>query len=91
MKKKVVAALLTTAMVLSMGACGTKDGGNTTDGGNEGGGESKGYEFEILVKSFQSTYWQAAVQGIEQACGELGKSVDLTDQLTNQISLTRFR
>ena len=45
MKKKVVAALLTTAMVLSMGACGTKDGGNTTDGGNEGGGESKGYEF----------------------------------------------
>lgn len=55
MKKKVVAALLTTAMVLSMGACGTKDGGNTTDGGNEGGGESKGYEFEILVKSFQST------------------------------------
>ena len=72
MKKKVVAALLTTAMVLSMGACGTKDGGNTTDGGNEGGGESKGYEFEILVKSFQSTYWQAAVQGIAQACGELG-------------------
>ena len=73
MKKKVVAALLTTAMVLSMGACGTKDGGNTTDGGNEGGMEkAKDIEFEILVKSFQSTYWQAAVQGIEQACGELG-------------------
>lgn len=30
------------------------------------------YHFEIIVKSFQSTYWQAAVQGIEKACGELG-------------------
>ena len=80
MKKKVVAALLTTAMVLSMGACGTKDGGNTTDGGNEGGGESKGYEFEILVKSFQSTYWQAAVQGVEQACGELGVKANTNGQ-----------
>ena len=30
------------------------------------------YHFEVLVKSFQSTYWQAAVKGIEQACAELG-------------------
>ena len=30
------------------------------------------YHFEVIVKSFQSTYWQAAVKGIETACGELG-------------------
>ena len=34
--------------------------------------ESNDYHFEVIVKSFQSTYWQAAVQGIEQACEELG-------------------
>ena len=30
------------------------------------------YHFEVIVKSFQATYWQAAVKGIETACGELG-------------------
>ena len=34
--------------------------------------EGKDYHFEILVKSFQSTYWQAAVKGVEQACAEQG-------------------
>ena len=34
--------------------------------------ESNDYHFEVIVKSFQSTYWQAAVQGIEKACEELG-------------------
>ena len=62
---------------------GTDDAGSTADSGaatedadtgsdDSSGGGDKGYSFEIIVKSFQSTYWQAAVQGIEQACGELG-------------------
>ena len=74
MKKKVLAVLLATAMVLSMAACGGKGGdAEKSDGGDKAeGGDSKGYSFEIIVKSFQSTYWQAAVQGIEKACGELG-------------------
>lgn len=76
MKKKMVAVLLSAAMVFSLAACG---GGSTEEAPaddaattEEGGGESKGYSFEVIVKSFQSTYWQAAVQGIEKACGELG-------------------
>ncbi len=33
---------------------------------------NEAYEFPIIVKSFQATYWQAAIAGIEQACDELG-------------------
>lgn len=78
------------------------DGGSTADSGtttaddsagsdDSAGGGDKGYSFEIIVKSFQSTYWQAAVQGIEQACGELGVKAnpngpanesDIADQIT---------
>lgn len=78
MKKKVFAVLLSAAMVFSLAACGgggdakTDDTGADTKTEDTAGGESKGYTFEVIVKSFQSTYWQAAVQGIEQACGELG-------------------
>lgn len=78
MKKKVFAVLLSAAMVFSLAACGgggdakTDDAGADTKTEDTAGGESKGYTFEVIVKSFQSTYWQAAVQGIEQACGELG-------------------
>lgn len=108
MKKKVLAVLLSTAMVLSMAACGSNggdsgsssdsgttaaDSGDAADAGDSGesGGGDKGYSFEIIVKSFQSTYWQAAVQGIEQACGELGVTAnsngpanesDIADQVT---------
>ena len=72
MKKKVLAVLLCSAMVFSLAACGgsknnTDEGTKKTDGGSEGG-----YHFEVIVKSFQSTYWQAAVKDIENACDELG-------------------
>lgn len=30
------------------------------------------YEFPMMVKSFQSTYWQAAVEGMQKAADELG-------------------
>lgn len=36
------------------------------------------YNFNIIVQSFQSTYWQAAVTGIDQASEEYGVSVDCT-------------
>ena len=61
--------------------CGSKaddtkkaDGDTKTDGS----GDSKGYHFEVVVKSFQSSYWQAAVQGINQACDELGVTANTT-------------
>ena len=70
MKKKVLAVLLGGCMVVGMLAgCGSK---------TDGSGDSKGYHFEVVVKSFQSSYWQAAVQGINQACDELGVTANTT-------------
>ena len=84
MKKRILAILLSAVMALSMVACGgakeeapaqdaaveeeapaTEEEAPATEAG-------EAYHFEIVVKSFQSTYWQAAVKGVEQACGELG-------------------
>lgn len=81
MKKKVLAVLLGGCMVVGMLAgCGSKGDETKTDEGNktEGSGDSKGYHFEVVVKSFQSSYWQAAVQGINQACDELGVTANTT-------------
>lgn len=64
MKKKIFAVLLSACMVTSLVVgCGNKGGGGTKEGD---------LNFEIMVKSFQSSYWQAAVKGIKQACDELG-------------------
>lgn len=60
MKKKVMAVLISAAMLLSMTACGSAEGP-----------EDGKLHFEIIVKSFQATYWQAAVKGVQQACKEL--------------------
>ena len=87
MKKKVLAVLLSTAMVLSLAACGGSNGGDSssdggdakTEGEDNAGGETGGkggYSFQMIVKSFQSTYWQAAIQGVEQAKAELGVEVE---------------
>ena len=86
MKKRILAIVLSTVMALSMVACGggakeeapaatetpaaTEDAATEEAPAAEATGEA--YHFEVLVKSFQSTYWQAAVKGIEQACAELG-------------------
>ena len=81
MKKKVLAVLLGGCMVVGMLAgCGSKANDTKTDDGNktEGSGNSKGYHFEVVVKSFQSSYWQVAVQGINQACDELGVTANTT-------------
>ena len=82
MKKKVLAVLLGGCMVVGMLAgCGSKaDNTKTADDGDkkEASGDSKGYHFEVVVKSFQSSYWQAAVQGINQACDELGVTANTT-------------
>ena len=84
MKKRILAIVLSTVMALSMVACGgakteeapaaTETPAATEEAATEAPAESAGeaYHFEVLVKSFQSTYWQAAVKGIEQACAELG-------------------
>lgn len=65
MKKKLLALLLCAVLAVSMTACG---------GSEDQSAESTGLHFEVIVKSFQSTYWQAAVEGMENACDELGVS-----------------
>lgn len=35
-------------------------------------------KFEIIVKSYQSSYWQAAVKGVDQKAAELGVTVTCT-------------
>ena len=80
MKKKLLALLLSTAMVLSLVACGgteeapVTDAPATEDAAADDAAEAPAEDlhFEVIVKSFQSTYWQAAVTGINQACEELG-------------------
>ena len=34
------------------------------------------YNFAVVVKSFQSTYWQAAIKGMDMAADELGVTYD---------------
>ena len=74
MKKKLLALLLSTAMVLSLVACGGKeeapatDAPATEDAATDDAAATEDLHFEVIVKSFQSTYWQAAVTGINQAC-----------------------
>lgn len=89
MKKKVLAVLLSGCMVAGLLAgCGGKkeEAGDkaagtdtktedTSEGSDKGGGD---YSFEVIVKSFQSSYWQAAVQGIKQAEEELGVTANTT-------------
>ena len=77
MKKKLLAILMCAVLALSMVACGgkeepaaeapaaTEEEAATEEAAPEATGEA--YHFEIIVKSFQSTYWQAAVKGIGRA------------------------
>ena len=88
MRKKVLATMLTAAMAASLFVgcgetastdAGTTDAGastETADSGSEAAGSD--YHFEIIVKSYQSSYWQAAVTGIEQEAKAKGVTVNCT-------------
>ena len=63
MKKRILALGLSVIMAMAMIAgCASEK--------TEGDGEK--LQFEIMVKSFQSSYWQAAVTGVKNACEEFG-------------------
>ena len=38
----------------------------------EGLTANEAYEFPMMVKSFQATYWEAAMKGMDKAAEELG-------------------
>lgn len=83
MKKKVLALLLGTCMAVSLLAgCGSSGGSDSSEESAEtsaeAGDDKEGYNFEIIVKSYQSSYWQAAVQGINQEAEKVGASVNCT-------------
>lgn len=83
MKKRVLAVLLGGCMVAGLLAgCGGSSSSSSSDSSSDSaksdGDSGKGYHFEVVVKSFQASYWQAAVQGIEQAQDELGVTTNIT-------------
>ena len=86
MKKKVLAVLLGGCMVAGLlaGCGGGGDDAKTSDDGSKDSGKSGGYNFEVVVKSFQSTYWQAAKQGIDTAAKELNVKCNTTGNNVEQ-------
>lgn len=77
MKKKLLAVLLSGCMVAGvLAGCGGSD--KPAADGDKAPADGGDLHFEVVVKSFQSSYWQAAMQGIEQACDELGVTANTT-------------
>lgn len=80
MKKKVLAVLLGTtmmssAMVYPVMAAESADAAVEQFDGLKA---DKEYEFTCIIKSNDSSYWQAAIQGMENAADELGVKVNAT-------------
>ena len=70
MNKKLLAAVLGATVVAStMGSVAFAEEAVSANGD---------YSFEIIVKSYQSSYWQAAVTGVNQKAEELGVKVNCT-------------
>ena len=70
MKKKVLASLLCLAMAATMVVgCGSKA---DAPADAPAASSDEQLEFAIIVKSFQSSYWQAAVKGVEEEAAKLG-------------------
>lgn len=95
MKKKVLASLMSVAMVASLlVGCGAKEEAPAADAPAAATEEAPAEEapaaeeaapaasgdltFEVIVKSYQSSYWQAAVTGINQEAEKLGVTVNCT-------------
>ena len=88
----VMTAAMTGGMVFAEETEATTEAGTeaTTEAGSETAEEetsivdtsnvtaNEAYHFEIVVKSYQSSYWQAAVQGIEAEAEALGVTVNCT-------------
>ena len=106
MKKKVLASLLSVAMMATLiVGCGSDSGSSSAPAADNSAAEAPAaeapaaeapaaeapaaeapaadtsggdYRFEIIVKSYQSSYWQAAVTGVDQKAAELGVTVNCT-------------
>lgn len=97
MKKKVLAALLSVAMVATLLAgCGNSSAGNSSsssDAGtstNAGAADTSNMSFEIVSKGLQHEYWQAVKKGVENKAAELGITInfvgpDSESNITQQV------
>ena len=47
---------------------------------------AKDYSFEVVIKSYQSSYWEASVEGVEERAKELGVNVDINGPNTESDS-----
>ena len=72
MNKKLLAAVLGATVAVSM-LGGVASAEEVTANGD--------YTFEIIVKSYQSSYWQAAVKGIDAEKEALGVTANSNDYL----------
>ena len=65
-----------------LAGCGGGSGSSSSDdssaASSDDNSSGKSYHFEVVVKSFQATYWQAAMEGIDAAIDELGVTVNTT-------------
>lgn len=92
MKKKILAVVMCVAMTATvLAGCGGKEevaapaapaaeapaaeAEAPAPAAEAAGGD---YTFEIIVKSYQSSYWQAAVTGVNQAAADLGVKANCT-------------
>ena len=80
--KKFLALALALCMAFALCACGQQAAPAAAPAAEpaaapaaEPAAEAAPLHFEMLVKSFQSSYWQAAVKGIEQEAAEKGVDV----------------
>lgn len=87
MKKKLLAVLLGTSMAVSvLAGCGDNTNANASAGSQQNTGSQQdagtsageNFTFEIIVKSYQASYWQAAVTGVKQEAEKLGVTVNCT-------------
>ena len=68
--KKVMALVLCAAMVSGLAATTVMA---APEDQFDGLTANEAYEFPMMVKSFQSTYWEAAMKGMDKAAEELGR------------------
>lgn len=85
MKKRILATLFSAVMAVSMLGAAVSAEEVTANGD---------YTFEIIVKSYQSSYWQAAVQGIDSEKEALGVTANSTgpnaeSDIADQVQMLR--
>ena len=97
MKKKVLAALLSAAMVATLlVGCGNSSAGNSSSSSdtgastNAGAADTSNMSFEIVSKGLQHEYWQAVKKGVENKAAELGITInfvgpDSESNITQQV------